>query len=199
MSENLYKAKTIRTHPYRVNPEVFHADGRVLLGRDVIKEHIVQFHEKLLTEQYTWRPKVDELEFDSIDHSSATWLERPFDENEVLGVLKGMNKDKAPGFDGFSMAFFYACWDIVKEDLMKVFIEFHTHEIREEPQCLFHHPYFQEGKLSEVLGKIILKSQNSFVKGRQILDSALIANECLESRIRSGIPGTVLGHDGASG
>ncbi|XP_042969093.1 uncharacterized protein LOC122301777 [Carya illinoinensis] len=91
------------------------------------------FYEKFLTEQYTWRPKVDELTFDSIDHSSAAWLERPFDENEVLGVLKAK-------------------------------------------------------RLSEVLGKIILKSQNTFVKGRQIIDSVLIANECLESRVRSGIP-----------
>ncbi len=36
----------------------------------------------------------------------ASWLERPFDESEVLDVVKFMNSEKAPGPNGFGMAFF---------------------------------------------------------------------------------------------
>ena len=38
-----------------------------------------------------------------------------------MGVVKDFEGDKAPGPNGFPMAFFQACWDVIKLDLMEVF------------------------------------------------------------------------------
>jgi hypothetical protein len=49
---------------------------------------------------------LDGLSFNSIGVEEAMWLERAFEESEVVKVVKALNGDKALGLDGFSMAFF---------------------------------------------------------------------------------------------
>jgi hypothetical protein len=91
-----------------------------------IKDHIVNYYDSLYTEQTSWRPRVDGISFSSIDADECLWLERGFEEQEVWEVVREMNGDKAPGPDGFSMAFFQHCWGFLKKDIMAVFSEFHN-------------------------------------------------------------------------
>jgi hypothetical protein len=108
---------------------------------------------------------------------------------------------------------------LVKEDIMAVFMEFHSQRKIEKsfnatfvslipkkagavdvkdfwPISLVGWVYkilskVLANRFKSVLGKIISNSQNAFIGGRQILDSVLIANECLDSRIRSGESGVL--------
>ena len=47
-----------------------------------------------------------------------------FTEKEILAVVLGLNRDKAPGPDGFPLAFWSFSWDFVKDEAMGFFREF---------------------------------------------------------------------------
>ncbi len=83
-------------------------NGEISKNPAEIQEHIVKFYNNLYFENYSWRPMVDGLSFLSIDEDESIWLERDFEE-EVWDVIRELNGDKAPGPDGFTMAFFQKC------------------------------------------------------------------------------------------
>lgn len=78
-------------------------------------EEIVGFYSSLYREPFSWRPFLEDLEFASISGVDVEWMERPFDEEEVMGATRSLNGDKAPGPDGFSLDFFQSCWEVVRE------------------------------------------------------------------------------------
>jgi hypothetical protein len=43
-----------------------------------------------------------------------------------VGGGEGFGVDKALGLDGSTMAFFQKCWEVLKHDIMAVFLEFHS-------------------------------------------------------------------------
>jgi hypothetical protein len=105
-----------------------------------------------------------------------------------------MNGDKAPGPDGFSMAFFQKYWGVLKKHIMAVFSEFHnSSQFERSLNATFVSLISKKAKavevkdfrpislvggvnkiiskvlanrLKSVLGKIISSSRNAFIGGQ---------------------------------
>ena len=111
----------------------FNSISRLEMDREMVEDpgdistKIVSFYTSLYKEPFSWRPSLEGLEFGSISREDADWLERPFEEKEIIGVVCNLNGDKAPGPDGFSLAFYQLCWEVVKRDVLLVFDEFAKH------------------------------------------------------------------------
>ena len=74
---------------------------------------------------------MDGLDFACIEEDERLSLEKEFTKEEVIQVLREMEGDKAPGPNGFTIAFFDKCWSVVEKDVMDFFDYFHWHSVFE--------------------------------------------------------------------
>ncbi|RVW15130.1 hypothetical protein CK203_083331 [Vitis vinifera] len=91
------------------------------------KEGVCNAYQTLLSDPGDWRPSINGLNFKELGEGLASSLEVMFSEEEIFAALSSFCGDKAPGPDGFTMAFWLFCWDVVKPEILGLFREFYLH------------------------------------------------------------------------
>ena len=154
------------------------------------------------------RPSMEALIFCQVTHREGIGL----CVEEVKAAVWDCDNFKCPGPDGISFGFIKKNWDILKDDLMRFLHEFHRNGRLamginstfialipkvDSPQWLNDfRPISLVGSLYKILakvlanrlrmviGSVISDSQSAFIKGRQILDGILVANEIVDEARR---------------
>ena len=103
--------------------------GLVLDNSESITEEILLYFKKLYSSppRESWR--VEGIDWSPISEESASRLDSPFSEEEIFNAIFQLDRDKAPTPDGFTITVFQACWDVIKDDLVRVFAEFRSSRI----------------------------------------------------------------------
>lgn len=134
-------------------------------------------------------------------------------------AIQNCCRDKSPGPDGLSLVVYQNCWDVITQDLLAVFREFHKFDVvnsstnstficlipkKKEPSKLSEFrpinlvtnlyniiSKFLSFKLKNVLRETISYSQSAFVRDSQTLDAVLVTNKVVEEYRKCKRPGLV--------
>jgi hypothetical protein len=136
-------------------------------------------------------------------------LEAPFSEEDLKKSIFHSYSDEAPGPNGPPFIFYQHLWDLLKDDLMAMFEDFHDGKLdifrlnfeiltmipkesdascmkKFRPICLLNccFNFFTKvltNKLALIMGVITSINQSAFINGRFILESVVTTHEVLHS------------------
>ncbi|RZB79929.1 UDP-galactose/UDP-glucose transporter 5 [Glycine soja] len=189
-----------------------HIEGVWVDEPAIVKAEIFRFFQQRYQEPELIRPKLNGVSFKSIGQQQNQMLVGCFSEEEIKRAVWECGSEKSPGPDGLNFKFIKQFWHILKLDIIRFLYEFHANGIFPkggnasfiallpkvpDPQNLYEfRPISLIGcvykivakllanRLKRIMPDIIDERQSAFVAGRQLLHSAIIANEVVEEAKR---------------
>ncbi|XP_020260823.1 uncharacterized protein LOC109837129 [Asparagus officinalis] len=183
---------------------------RITDGEGIVNE-FVSFYRKLMgSAVVTIPPDMDIINFGPIlNAAQARELSRPVTRDEIKSAIFSMAENKAPGPDGYNVAFFKSAWAIIGEEITVAIEEFFSSgkllgmvnstsitlipkvHCRKTPSdyrpisccnCLYKFiSKIITNRIKTVMGYIVNDAQSAFVRGRQISSNIKLAHELVNS------------------
>jgi hypothetical protein len=182
----------------------------IIQGDAALLEHATAFYKEL------FGPVIDTgirlrndvwTDDEKLDNLDCAVMDKHFSLEEIKETIDHMEKNKAPGPDGFPIEFFQSCWEIIKFDILQVFNDLFDHKIdldrinygvvtlipksddadviqKFRPICLLQ-VFFKivtktlTVRANPVMNKLLLPCQTTFIKGRFITDGVMLLQEVL--------------------
>ena len=190
----------------------FLVNGVMMEGVENVRAAIHSHFSSHFQSRVEERPSMAGLHFRSLSHAEGGALVKPFFLDEVKAAVWDCDNFKCSGPDDISFGFIKEFWGILKDDVMRFIVEFHrngrlTRGINNtfialipkvfSPQRLNDfRPISLVGsmykilskvlanRLRSIMGSVISDSQSAFIKGQQILDGILVANEVVDEALK---------------
>ena len=185
-------------------------DEKSIVEDEKILEHATMYYKDLFGPSENPTFKLDSScwdEQDKVTQEENDLLCRPFTLDEIQTVIFSLEKNSAPGPDHIPVEFYQNCWEIIKEDIMDMFLEFEIHNLdlgrlnygvitlipklkeatkiqQYRPICLLNVSFkiFTKAlmlRFENCMSRITNVCQSAFIKGRNIMDGVMALHEVL--------------------
>eukprot|EP00253_Pinus_taeda_P033675 PITA_33675 len=203
-------------------------DGRVVTDQEKIKEAASQHYKTLLTVDPHYLENSDFLSIikNKISEAQNADLDKEIALEEIEWSLHSMPMDKAPGPDGFTVAFYRSHWEIIKKDYTRMAKNFfnkckmgssikssHLALIPKDPNpqsfdrfrpislCNVSYKIISKilaNRIKKILSSLISENQGGFVPRRHITDNVILIQEAIHSSMSRKEKGMIIKLDMAN-
>ncbi|GKV31185.1 hypothetical protein SLEP1_g39903 [Rubroshorea leprosula] len=182
--------------------------GTQIVCASRMKEKIASFFEDIFKEEQWDRLKLEGVSFKQISQLENDHLVGAFSEEEIDVAVRECDSSKAPGPNGFNFDFVKNVWELIRVDVIRFLHEFHKNgklvrglntsfivlvpkvdnpqKIEEfRPISLIGVMYkilakLLANRLKVVLDGIVDEQHMAFIRGRQLMDGVVVANEVID-------------------
>ena len=185
-------------------------DQGTVVGDAHLKSYITQFYKDLFGPPDVSDITLEEDRIQDIPQVSREeneLLTSEFTVSEVKDAVFQMEHNKAPGPDGFPAEFYQVFWEVIKDDLMALFTDFHKEDLnlfslnfgiitlipkvqeatkiqQYRPICVLNVSFkiftkVATNRLNKVAQTVVSPMQTAFLPGRNIMEGVVILHETI--------------------